>query len=102
MIEHVDADRLRDLTLELVAIESPTGDTAEVARLYAQRLEEIGMEVEVLDEVFPATPIVIGRLRGGEPGPSVVLNGHLDTVPIPHAPAAGRGRLRLSAAAAPT
>jgi acetylornithine deacetylase/succinyl-diaminopimelate desuccinylase-like protein len=87
MIEHVDADRLRDLTLELVEIASPTGDTAEVARRYAQRLEEIGMEVEVLDEVFPATPIVIGRLRGGEPGPSVVLNGHLDTVPIPHDPA---------------
>jgi len=41
----------------------------------------------VLDEVFPATPIVIGRLQGGLPGPSVVLNGHLDTVPIPHAPA---------------
>ena len=87
MIEHVDADRLRDLTLELVETASPTGDTVEVARLYAQRLREIGMEVEVLDEVFPATPIVIGRLRGGEPGPSVVLNGHLDTVPIPHGPA---------------
>ena len=95
MIEHVDADRLRDLTLELVEIESPTGDTAEVARRYAQRLEEIGMEVEVLDEVFPATPIVIGRLRGGEPGPSVVLNGHLDTVPIPHEPARHRERLGL-------
>jgi len=87
MIEHVAADRLRDLTLELVEIPSPTGDTAEVARLYARRLEEIGMEVEVLDDVFPATPIVIGRLQGGLPGPSVALNGHLDTVPIPHAPA---------------
>ena len=65
MIEHVDADRLRDLTLELVEIDSPTGDTAVVARRFAQRLEEIGMEIEVLDEVFPATPIVIGRLRGG-------------------------------------
>ena len=84
MIEHVDADRLRDLTLELVEIESPTGDTAEVARLYGRAAREIGMDVEVLDERFPATPIVIGRLRGGEPGPSVVLNGHLDTVPIPH------------------
>jgi acetylornithine deacetylase/succinyl-diaminopimelate desuccinylase-like protein len=87
MTEHVDADRLRDLTLELVEIESPTGDTAEVAGRYAQRLEEIGLEVEILDDVFPATPIVIGRLQGGEPGPSVVLNGHLDTVPIPHEPA---------------
>jgi acetylornithine deacetylase/succinyl-diaminopimelate desuccinylase-like protein len=55
-----------------------------VARLYARRLEAIGMEVELLDERFPTTPIVIGRLRGGEPGPTVVLNGHLDTVPIPH------------------
>ena len=71
----VDADRLRDLTLELVEVESPTGDTAEVARLYGRRLEELGMEVELLDERFPATPIVIGRLRGGEPGPTVVLNG---------------------------
>ena len=82
----VDADRLRDLTLELVQVESPTGDTAEVARLYARRLEERGMEVELLDERFPATPIVIGRLRGGEPGPRILLNGHLDTVPIPHEP----------------
>ena len=82
----VEADRLRDLTLELVEVESPTGDTAEVARLYGRRLEEYGLEVELLDERFPATPIVIGRLRGGEPGPTIVLNGHLDTVPIPHDP----------------
>ncbi len=85
-IDEVDPGRLRDLALELVQVESPTGDTAEVARLFARRLEEIGLEVEVLDEVFPATPLVIGRLRGGEPGPTVVLNGHLDTVPIPHDP----------------
>ena len=82
----VDADRLRDLTLELVEVESPTGVTAEVARLYGRWLEEYGLEVELLEERFPATPIVIGRLRGGEPGPTVVLNGHLDTVPIPHEP----------------
>jgi len=83
---NVDDERLRDLTLELVEVDSPTGDTAEVAQLYGRRLDEIGMEVELLDERFPATPIVIGRLRGGEPGPTVVLNGHLDTVPIPHEP----------------
>jgi acetylornithine deacetylase/succinyl-diaminopimelate desuccinylase-like protein len=86
MTEQVDAGRLRDLTLELVQVESPTGDTEEVARLYATRLEQIGMAVEVLDEVFPRTPIVIGRLRGDRPGPTVVLNGHLDVVPIAHDP----------------
>jgi acetylornithine deacetylase/succinyl-diaminopimelate desuccinylase-like protein len=80
-----DPGRLRDLTLELVEVESPTGDTAAAARLYARRLEEIGMQVELLEDVFPATPTVVGRLRGSAPGPTVVLNGHLDTVPIPHA-----------------
>ncbi len=82
----VDAERLRDLTLELVEVESPTGDTFDVAWLYARRLEKLGLEVEVLEDRFPKTPIVIGRLRGGEPGPTIVLNGHLDTVPIPHEP----------------
>ena len=89
----VDAGRLRDLTLELVEVESPTGDTAEVARLYAERLEQIGLDVEVLDSVFPKTPIVIGRLRGDRPGPTVVLNGHLDVVPIPHDPPRVEGDL---------
>ena len=79
----VDADRLRDLTLELVEIESPTGDTAEVSRLYGSRLEEAGMDVELLDERFPRTPIVIGRLREDRQADRRP-NGHLDTVPIPH------------------
>ena len=95
--DDVDADRLRDLTLELVEVESPTGDTAEVARLYGERLEEIGMEVELLDERFPTTPIVVGRLRGDRPGPTIVLNGHLDTVPIPHEPPRARRRDDLRA-----
>jgi acetylornithine deacetylase len=82
----VSADRLRDLTLELVEVASPTGDTAEVAELYGRRLAEAGLEVELLRDAFPATPTVVGRLRGDRPGPTIVLNGHLDTVPIPHAP----------------
>jgi acetylornithine deacetylase len=81
----VDPGRLRDLALELVRVESPTGETRAAADLYAARLEELGMEIELQRDVFPATPIVIGRLRGSRPGPRVVLNGHLDTVPIPHA-----------------
>ncbi|MEJ7662127.1 MAG: CocE/NonD family hydrolase [Hymenobacter sp.] len=80
----VDGNRLRVLTLELVACKSPTGDTADVAKLYAGRLKELGLKVELLDEPFPLTPIVVGRLKGDRPGPTIVLNGHLDTVPIPH------------------
>jgi acetylornithine deacetylase/succinyl-diaminopimelate desuccinylase-like protein len=76
---------LAERTLELVRVPSPTGDTAAAAALYAGWLRDAGMEVEVQDDVFPATPIVIGQLRGSRPGPRIVLNGHLDTVPIPHA-----------------
>jgi acetylornithine deacetylase/succinyl-diaminopimelate desuccinylase-like protein len=75
---------LGERTLELVRVESPTGDTADAARLYAGWLKETGFDVELQSDTFPATPIVIGRLRGSRPGPRVVLNGHLDTVPIPH------------------
>jgi acetylornithine deacetylase len=76
---------IAERTLELVRVESPTGDTRAAAELYADWLRGAGMEVEVQRDVFPATPTVIGRLRGSRPGPRVVLNGHLDTVPIAHA-----------------
>lgn len=82
----VSADRLREQTLALVAVESPTGDTGEAARLYADWLRQAGLTVELLDERFPSTPVVVGRLPGGLHGPRIVLCGHLDTVPIPHAP----------------
>jgi acetylornithine deacetylase/succinyl-diaminopimelate desuccinylase-like protein len=81
----IDAARVAELALELVEVESPTGDTAAAARLFAERLADRGLEVELV-ETFPSTPVVVGRLRGGRPGQTVVLNGHLDTVPIPHAP----------------
>jgi hypothetical protein len=40
----VDGARLRDRTLALVRVESPTGDTADAAQLYARELEAIGMD----------------------------------------------------------
>lgn len=77
-------ERLEQRTLALVSVASPTGDTAAAARLYAGWLAEAGLEVELRSDEFPDTPTVIGLLRGGRPGPRLVLNGHLDTVPLAH------------------
>ena len=66
----VDAARLRDLTLELVRVASPTGDTRAAAELYAGRLRDLGLEVELKGDAFPATPTVVARLHGSRPGPT--------------------------------
>ncbi len=95
----VDAGRLRDLTLELVSIPSPTGDTAAVAEAYGDYLQTVGMTVELLRD-FPRAPTVVARLGGGAPGPILVLFGHLDTVSIPHDPPRREGDLIFGRGAA--
>jgi acetylornithine deacetylase/succinyl-diaminopimelate desuccinylase-like protein len=81
LLGRVDAERLQQTTLDLVRIRSYTGDTREVAALYARHLEQIGLEVEVIRE-YPNAPSVVARLRGS--GPTLEFNGHLDTVPVDH------------------
>lgn len=81
----VAEDGIAQLCFELVEQWSPTGDTAAVAALLAQRLDDRGMTVRIESEQYSATPSVVARLSGDRPGPTVIFNGHLDTVPIPHA-----------------
>lgn len=77
------------LTLkELVKIDSvnpllvPGGaGEAEIAAFVANFLDGIGLEVE-LCEVEEGRPNVIGVLRGKGSAPSLILNGHMDTVGI--------------------
>lgn len=82
----ISANRAAALTLDLVAIPSPTGETVAVTERFAAELQELGLEVELYCKL-PRTPVVIGRWRGTGEGPTLILNGHLDTVPIPHSPA---------------
>ena len=93
LLGRVDAERLQQATLDLVRIRSYTGDTREVAAAYARHLVQIGLEVEVLRD-FPNAPCVVARLRGAGGGPTLELNGHLDTVPVDHpAPYVADGRI---------
>ena len=70
---------------------------AAVAEVAAQALRSGGLDV-VFQEAAPGRPNVVGVLEGREPGPSIMLCGHLDTVGVegmadPFTPRVVDGRL---------
>jgi len=83
-LEQISPERLAKLTYDLVSIKSYTGDTVEAAGFYAEHLARLGLAVETVTD-YPNSPVVIGRLHGGV-GPTLTLNGHIDTVPVDHPP----------------
>ncbi len=83
LVDRVDARRLEQLTFNLVKIRSYTGECREVSEFFGQYLRDLGLDVE-MNRDFPNSPSVIGRLRGSGDGPTLTLNGHIDTVPVEH------------------
>ena len=76
----ISAQEVADLAFELVKVPSPTGSEGAVARLYAERLEAFGVRAS-LRSVEAGRPNVLGRLEGRGGGSSLMLYGHLDTIP---------------------
>jgi succinyl-diaminopimelate desuccinylase len=74
-------ERLADLITALVRIESenPPGNERACAQFIYEWLLERDIDAELLDRPFEDRPQVAARVGSGEP--TVVLNGHLDTVP---------------------
>lgn len=59
---------------------NPPGNEEEMANLVYAKMKAIGMEVQTF-AAEPGRPNVIGRLRGREGSPVLILNTHMDTVP---------------------
>lgn len=79
----VSAQRLRDMTLDMVRIPSPTGDSVQVSEFYADTVRGLGLSVEILRD-HPTSPSTIARY-GDRPGRlTLTLDGHLDTIHAPH------------------
>jgi succinyl-diaminopimelate desuccinylase len=68
---------------ELVRIKSvnPPGDELPMAEFVASTLEKAGLEVELISHNLTRAS-VLARLKSSRKIPSLLLNGHLDTVPV--------------------
>lgn len=74
----IDAGALITACQKVVQIESLTGEEAEVARFVADQ-----MRAQQFDKVeIDANGNVIGTVFGDGTGPSVMVNGHIDHVPV--------------------
>ena len=82
LAQQVDAQRITQMTLDMVRIPSPPGQERAVSEFYADALREIGLEVE-LDEEYADSPSVVAWLRGEGAGPTLQLDGHTDAIDLP-------------------
>lgn len=77
-----DREAVVALCAELVAApsENPPGDTRAAAAVVAAHLTELGLEPR-RERRVEEMPCVVAELDSGRPGPHLVLNVHLDTMP---------------------
>ena len=68
---------------ELIRIKSvnPPGDELQAAEYVVSILKKIGLEVELIKHC-PTRASVLARLKSSRKKPSLLFNGHLDTVPV--------------------
>jgi acetylornithine deacetylase/succinyl-diaminopimelate desuccinylase-like protein len=74
----IDADRLVQDALEAVSIPSFTGSEQAMGEWAAERFRELGLEVQ-WQQVEDGRANVVGLRAGAGGGPTLMLNGHMDT-----------------------
>lgn len=78
-----DRDELVALASTLIRAKSPNppGDTAEVAAIICEVLESNELHYKVLTP-DPDRANIVSSFEGGQPGKALVLNGHMDVLPV--------------------
>ena len=79
-----NSERLLDTYLELIKINSVSGNEKTLAEYIARKLQELGLEVQwsYFAEDGQSSPSLLTRLRGSASGPNLLLIGHMDTVDV--------------------
>src|SRR5262245_18811370 len=87
VLGEIDPEALAGDCMDFVAVRSDTGQEGPGAHFLADLMRRSGWDVS-LDEAAPGRPNVLARLpadsKGDEPGAgeALLLNGHVDTIPI--------------------
>jgi putative selenium metabolism hydrolase len=69
---------LIEFTRQIIRVPSLPGEEAEVARMVADKMEQMGYDEVSIDEKHS----VLGKLAGSGEGKSLILNGHIDHVEV--------------------
>lgn len=93
----VDPDHIRERLVSLIRIPSVTGQEDAAVAQVANWLQGLDAEIDYWNDGIAAlqrdprypgheverawAPVVVGVLRGEQPGPTVLLTGHIDVVP---------------------
>jgi len=82
LIDGLDGELIVDLTRQLVAMPTvnPPGDEKACALFIHETLSAWGIESELVLAPEPERPQVVAWHRGAGDGPTLILNGHMDTV----------------------
>jgi len=81
----VEAEWLATETMRLVQINSPTLEEADACAFYAEQLAALGLDLDIR-QVTPGRNNLYVRVPGEGGGPALMLNGHLDTIPVGQCP----------------
>lgn len=96
VLSFIDREEITCFMQDLIRARSdyPPGDTREIAQLCKEKLESFGIDTRIVippDSVVSpkndgldnsTKPSVIGTIQGVEDGPTLLLNAHIDTVPV--------------------
>jgi acetylornithine deacetylase/succinyl-diaminopimelate desuccinylase family protein len=101
--DRVDEQAVIDIASDLIAIPSPSGEELNVMEFVAGWSSARGLDAQIVAK-DPKRPNVVVSVGDPAAGPTIVMNGHLDTVPVsdaaawktdPFDPVVSADRLRL-------
>ena len=85
LLSCIDTDWIADRAWDLLQIPSVTMEEGQVCALFEDQLRQLGLEVDVRVVGDEGRNNLYARIAGTGQGPTLMLNGHLDTIPLGNA-----------------